>query len=104
MQGETVWLGLSPTVFRFPFRGVRGAHSPFRGVEHDGPGLVQVRPEERPPRPSVQAGHVDAVAVRVRPVDVVVQPVQRDAVRRHGLGQNDGTRPGLPQQGPGKRR
>lgn len=56
-------------------------HSPVVGVQCDAAGLAQVGAEEDPPLGGVHRGHGDGLVPRVAPVQVVLQPVQRQAHR-----------------------
>lgn len=54
-------------------------HSPMVGVQCDAAGLAQVGADEDPPLGGVHRGHGDGLVPRVAPVQVVLQPVQRQA-------------------------
>lgn len=52
---------------------------PFDGVQRDGPGLLHVLPQQHLAVRPVQVGHLDAGRPRVRPVELVVDPVDGQA-------------------------
>lgn len=56
---------------------------PVSGVQGDSPWLVQVLPEKDLPGRPVEIGHLDAVGLRVCPVQFLANPVTGQAIRRH---------------------
>lgn len=55
-------------------------HIPVRGVQGDGPRLVKVLPEEDLPGRPIEVGHLDAVGLRVCPVQLLADPVAGQAI------------------------
>lgn len=57
-------------------------HSPSQGVDGNGPGFAEVAAEEGTSAFAIDCGHGDGLVARVGPVDVLVDPVHRQALGR----------------------
>ena len=57
------------------------SNSPVLRIEGNGTGLVQALPEEDLSVGAIQIAHFNPIGLRVRPVELLPQPVTRQAIR-----------------------
>lgn len=77
-----LWEAERQLEFRLKSTNISFSHSPPCGINSNGSRLTEVAVKKCPPPAPICSGHWDSLVSRIRPVDILVNPVNRQPFRR----------------------